>query len=98
MADNADQQEFITRLGDVKDAMGEWHDRQERTAIAGDILDHGPRCQLLRELQRISEVKYQRALADALRKIFAGPVRKLAAPAALDILHLPNPSGRPGPR
>jgi hypothetical protein len=68
MADNADQHEFIPRLGDVKDAIGEWHDWQELTAIAGDILDRGPRCQLLRELQRISEVKYQRALADALRK------------------------------
>jgi hypothetical protein len=70
MADNADQQEFITRLGEVKDAIGEWHDWQELTEIAEDILDHGPRCQLLRELQRISEVKYQRALAlaDAMRK------------------------------
>jgi len=70
MADNADQQEFIATLGERKDAIGEWHDWQELTAIAGDILDHGPRCQLLRELERISEVKYQRALAlaDALRK------------------------------
>src|SRR6266568_4462412 len=70
MADNADQQEFIATLGEAKDAIGEWHDWQELTAIAGDILDHGPRCQLLRELERISEVKYQRALAlaDALRK------------------------------
>lgn len=67
MADNADQQEFIATLGEAKDAIGEWHDWQELTAIAGDILDHGPRCQLLRELERISEVKYQR-LADALRK------------------------------
>jgi len=70
MADNADQQEFITRLGEVKDAIGEWHDWQELTEIAEDILDHAPRCQLLRELQRLSEVKYQRALAlaDAMRK------------------------------
>jgi len=70
MADNADQQEFITRLGEVKDAIGEWHDWQELTEIAEDILDHGTRCQLLRELQRISEVKYQPALAlaDAMRK------------------------------
>jgi CHAD domain-containing protein len=70
MADNADQQEFITSLGEVKDAIGEWHDWQELTEIAADILDHGPRCQLLRELQRIREVKYQRALgvAAAMRK------------------------------
>ena len=70
MADNADQQEFITRLGEVKDVIGEWHDWQELTETAEDILDHGTRCQLLRELQRISEVKYQRALAlaDATRK------------------------------
>jgi hypothetical protein len=42
MAGNADQQEFITRLGEVKDAIGEWHDWEELTAIAADILDHGP--------------------------------------------------------
>jgi hypothetical protein len=45
-------------------------DWQELSEIAKDILDHRPRCQLLRELQRICEVKYQRALAlaDAMRK------------------------------
>jgi CHAD domain-containing protein len=63
MAENADQQEFIPRLGEVKDAIGEWHDWQELTEIGADILDHGPRCQMLRELRRIREVKYQRALA-----------------------------------
>jgi CHAD domain-containing protein len=78
MADNADPQEFIATLGEVKDAIGEWHDWQELTAIAGDILDHGPRCQLLRELQRIREVKYQRALgvAEAMRKKYLRLPRK----------------------
>src|SRR5260370_35258679 len=61
MADNADQQEFITKLGEDKDPIGEGNYSQNLTEIAADIRDHGPRCQLLRELPPISDVKYQHA-------------------------------------
>jgi len=102
MADNADQQEFITRLDEVKDAIGEWHDWQELTEIAEDILDHGTRCQLLRELQRISEVKYQRALAlaDAMRKKYLRlpPPRKTGRARGLRHPYPPSRCGRPQPR
>ncbi len=98
MADNADQQEFITRLDEVKDAIGEWNDWQELTEIAEDILDHGTRCQLLRELQRISEVKYQRALAlaDAMRKKYLRlpPPRKTGRARGLRHPYPPSPCSR----
>ena len=65
LASNADNEEFIETLGKVKDAIGEWHDWEELLATAKDVLDHGGRCKLLRELKGISEQKYEEALADA---------------------------------
>ena len=62
MAQNSDQAKFVEKLGEVKDAIGEWHDWEELIAIAEDVLDHRPSCGLLRELKVISEEKYQRAL------------------------------------
>jgi CHAD domain-containing protein len=65
MTADAGQQEFTEALGKVKDAIGEWHDWEELLAIAKDLLDHGANCKLLRELQRISDQKYQEALTAA---------------------------------
>jgi CHAD domain-containing protein len=62
MAQNSDHAKFVEKLGEVKDAIGEWHDWEELIAIAGDVLDHRPSCGLLRDLKAISEQKYQRAL------------------------------------
>ena len=62
MAQNSDQAKFVEKLGEVKDAIGEWHDWEELIAIAEDVIDHRPSCGLLRELKVISEEKYQRAL------------------------------------
>ncbi|HWF40378.1 MAG TPA: CHAD domain-containing protein [Candidatus Acidoferrales bacterium] len=59
----SDQQRFVRKLGDVKDAIGEWHDWEELISIAEGVLDHGPKCQLLPKLHEISEAKYKRALA-----------------------------------
>ena len=72
MAQNAKQQEFVDTLGKVKDAIGEWHDWEELTAIAQKILGHGRHCQLIEELRRTSESKYQdaRSLAEMMRKKF----------------------------
>jgi CHAD domain-containing protein len=72
MAENSDQQEFVQHLGEVKDAIGEWHDWEELAAIAREVLDHGANCQLLPELRRTAETKYRNALAlsAALRKKF----------------------------
>jgi CHAD domain-containing protein len=63
LAGNPGNQAFIDILGEVKDAIGEWHDWEELIAIADDLLDHGPACKLLQELKTISARKYEHALS-----------------------------------
>ncbi len=72
MAENNGQAEFVKDLGEVKDSIGEWHDWEELSAIAADVLDHGPGCRLPQELKRIRDSKYEHALALAskLRKTY----------------------------
>ncbi len=72
MAENNGQAEFVKDLDEVKDSIGEWHDWEELIAIAADVLDHGSGCRLQQELKRISESKYEHALALAtkLRKTY----------------------------
>jgi CHAD domain-containing protein len=78
--DQRSAQKFADALGDCKDAIGEWHDWEELIAIAGKVLDHGPRCALLHELKRISKEKLHFALAaiDKLRSVYTKtkPTRK----------------------
>jgi CHAD domain-containing protein len=62
----SDSTRFISDLGEVKDAIGEWHDWEELVLIARKELDHGSRCGLLAELKRIAGHKYDHALALAL--------------------------------
>jgi hypothetical protein len=66
--------EFVKELGEVKDAIAEWHDWDELIAIAEDVLDHGAPCKLIRELNRIREQQYKRALAlfERTRKKYLG--------------------------
>ena len=68
---------FVDDLDEVKDAIGEWHDWEELFSIARETLDHGRRCRLLAELKRITERKYDHALAlaEALRKKYLTPRR-----------------------
>jgi CHAD domain-containing protein len=63
MADHPGNQPFVDALGEVKDAIGEWHDWVELIAIAAGLLDHGPACKLLHELRVVSARKYERALS-----------------------------------
>jgi CHAD domain-containing protein len=72
MSDSADDQPFVDSLGEVKDAIGEWHDYEELVAIATEVLKHGKRCKLLRELNGISAEKFQRArsMAYGLRETY----------------------------
>lgn len=65
MAENSDSR-FVTALGEVKDAVGEWHDWEELSGIAQDIIEHA-RCELLREIDRTAHEKFDQALADADR-------------------------------
>jgi CHAD domain-containing protein len=63
MADDPGNQEFIDKLGEIKDAIGEWHDWEELIAITVEVLDHKANCKLLREVRAISVQKYENALS-----------------------------------
>jgi len=63
LANEADREQFVEKLGEVKDAIGEWHDREELVAIATAVVDHGTNCKLLRELRAITNSKFARALS-----------------------------------
>lgn len=66
LAEGSDHQEFLETLGNVKDAIGEWHDWEELLAIANDVLDHGSQCELIRGIKRVCNEKYEKAMAEAL--------------------------------
>ncbi|PYX45245.1 MAG: hypothetical protein DMG79_19680, partial [Acidobacteria bacterium] len=71
MAENADRQEFVKSLGEIKDAIGEWHDWEELLVIAKEVLDH-KNCQLQNRLRKIADGKYENALglAETMRRKF----------------------------
>ncbi len=56
---------FVQRLGEVKDAIGEWHDWEVLVQMAGEVLDHGRSCQLVKQLRGVAEAKYFSALSAA---------------------------------
>ena len=62
MAENADRQPFVGRLGQVKNAIGEWHDWEVLVATAEDTLDHGRNCRLVQNLQKTAAAKFEAAL------------------------------------
>jgi CHAD domain-containing protein len=62
MAENADRQPFVGRLGQVKNAIGEWHDWEVLVATAEDALDHGRNCRLVQNLQKTAAAKFETAL------------------------------------
>lgn len=78
LGQNGRHQEFAETLGEVKDAIGEWHDWVELHSIAQKTLDH-PQCDLIRELKKRSDQRFERALALAehLRKKYLGASARL---------------------
>ena len=56
-------EEFLEKLGEVKDSIGEWHDWEELIAIATQSLDHGTSCELIKRLKDTSNSKYEHALS-----------------------------------
>ena len=64
-------------LGEVKDAIGEWHDWVELESIAKAILDH-PRCQLLQQLKEKVQERFTHALriAENMRKKYVGAPKR----------------------
>ena len=83
--------QLIDALGEVKDAIGEWHDREELIAIAKKVLDKNhPGCKLVREMRTISERKFEQALSltQHLRRQYFPP-RRVAGKSSSK--HLPQP-------
>ena len=66
--------EFVDALGEVKDAIGEWHDWSELAALAKQILNHGSGCQVLQQIRDTTAAKFDHALslAETMRKKFLG--------------------------
>ena len=62
MEEDSDRQPFVDRLGQVKDAIGEWHDWEALVAIGGDVLDHGRNCRLMKSLKNTAVAKFETAL------------------------------------
>ena len=62
LSDRAEDLEFVKKLGEVKDAIGEWHDWEELLAISKQTLDHS-NCNLIKQLMTTSHAKYDHALS-----------------------------------
>ena len=52
---------FLQKLGEVKDAIGEWHDWEELILIATDLLAHGGSCKLLQQFKSTSDSRFEQA-------------------------------------
>jgi CHAD domain-containing protein len=57
--------ELVKKLGEVKDAIGQWHDWVVLAALADKVLEHGKGCGLVAEIRRVADDKYDSALAMA---------------------------------
>jgi len=91
LAESGSQARFVTDLEKVKDAIGAWHDLEELANIASEVLNHGRGCQLVAEIKRMAEAKYQHALSAAvtLRKTYF----KISRPHDKRVVHsvIPRP-------
>jgi CHAD domain-containing protein len=65
LENNPENRQVIETLGEMKDAIGEWHDWQELLTIAKEQLPHGPECKLVRSFEAIAEQKFNHALSIA---------------------------------
>ena len=54
---------FTNRLGEVKDAIGDWHDWKELMNIASKVLDHDGDSKLMHKLKEVTQNKYDDALS-----------------------------------
>ena len=58
-----EQQRFIEKLKQVKDAIGEWHDWAELLSVVEKVVDHGAGCKLLKEVRATVAKKFEHALS-----------------------------------
>jgi len=93
MSNDADHQEFVDKLGKVKKAIGEWHDWEELSTIATELLDHGTSCKLLGEIKTLSEAKYDLALSltNEMRETYLPRLANGAGSAEKDTRSLAQP-------
>ena len=56
-------QELVKKLGEVKDAIGEWHDWEDLRAITAEVVNGGPQSKLARQLKKITHQKFNNALS-----------------------------------
>lgn len=63
LSEEAQADRFVSALGEVKDAIGEWHDWEELVAIASEVLEHGAQCKLVQQLKRTATQKFEKALS-----------------------------------
>jgi CHAD domain-containing protein len=82
MSGDVDRNELVAQLGEVKDAIGEWHDWETLATIASEQLTHGARCPLLHEIRTTVSREYDRALGLTNRmRTTALQVRRRRGPA-----------------
>ena len=82
MSGDTDRHELVPQLGEVKDAIGEWHDWETLATIASEQLTHGARCPLIHEIRTTVARRYERALALTNRmRTTALQVRRRRGPA-----------------
>lgn len=67
---NEADEDLVNRLGEVKDAIGEWHDWYELAAIVGKVLNHGSQCNALKQIRAKVRETFKHALeiANKMRK------------------------------
>jgi CHAD domain-containing protein len=65
LGEGSNDREFLKALGRVKDAIGEWHDWEELQAIAVKVLNHGTKCEMIRQIRNACAEKYDTALSEA---------------------------------
>ena len=71
--------ELVGTLGEVKDAIGEWHDWTELANIATEILDHSQGCEVRNQIRLETKRRFDKAMALANRvrqKYFEQPSQK----------------------
>lgn len=74
---------FVASLGEVKDAIGEWHDWHELAVLAKEVINH-PGCKLRQAIDRKRQQRFEQALsaANRLRRTYleasAGKLKKQA--------------------
>jgi len=85
LSEMQNQPDLLSTLGEVKDAIGEWHDWEELVVIASDLLDDGPQASLVQQLKKIANDKFEHALAvtNRMRSTYIdGKRRKTKSPRA----------------